>query len=259
LHVTALQLDIAWEDPAANRSKVERLLAGREACPGTLIALPEMFATGFSLRSELAEEVGGRIERFLADVAKRHAAHVVGGVLVRGADGRVRNQAVACGPAGQTIARYAKMHAFSFAGEHEVVTPGDEVCVFDCGGVRVAPFVCYDLRFPEVFRDAVRRGAEAFVVIANWPGVRHDHWTALLRARAIENQACVVGVNRCGADPKHAYAGGSVVFGPRGETLAEAGDAEALVEAEFDADDLRDYRTSFPALRDMREDGTHTT
>jgi predicted amidohydrolase len=253
LQVFGLQLDIVWEDPAANRAKVEGLLAGRTIPAGSLLVLPEMFATGFSLRAELAEDEVGPSERFTAELATRHASHVVGGLLVRGGDRRVRNEAVVYDPEGRLVARYAKMHAFSFAGEQDLVTPGAHVCVFGCAELCAAPFVCYDLRFPEVFREAVRCGAQLFVVIANWPAPRHGHWRTLLAARAIENQAFVVGVNRCGADPHHAYEGGSVILGPRGEVLAEAGRKESLLAAALDLDELRRYRDSFPALADMRE------
>jgi predicted amidohydrolase len=118
----------------------------------------------------------------------------------------------------------------------------------------VSPFICYDLRFPEAFRGAVRRGARAFVVIANWPAERHEHWDLLLRARAIENQAFVVGVNRCGSDPRHAYAGGSMIVDPQGGILARAGGEECVISADLDAASLMEYRERFPALGDMHGD-----
>jgi len=116
----------------------------------------------------------------------------------------------------------------------------------------VQPAVCYDLRFPELFRTPAARGAELICVIANWPAARESHWLALLKARAIENQAYVAAVNRCGRDPNVEYAGRSQIIGPRGEVLEDAGNGEAVIAAELDATLLRQYRGQFPALGDVR-------
>jgi omega-amidase len=118
----------------------------------------------------------------------------------------------------------------------------------------VAPFICYDLRFPEAFRVATRRGAQVLAVIANWPAAREGHWMTLLRARAIENQTFVIGVNRCGTDPNHTYSGRSQIIDPRGEILADAGSTEGLIHGRLDLQLLTAYRNEFPALRDMRDD-----
>ena len=119
----------------------------------------------------------------------------------------------------------------------------------------MAPLVCYDLRFPEAFRASVRKGADLFPVIASWPRARIAHWTALLRARAIENQAIVVGVNRCGADPKLDYPGKSAIFGPDGAVLAEAGETEGILAAEAEPAVVSAYRKELPFLGDLRDDG----
>jgi predicted amidohydrolase len=260
MQVIAVQLDIAWEDRQANFHKVRALLNRHTIRPGALIVLPEMFSTGFSMNADaVVEPSGGQAETFLSDLAVELDATVLGGVATPGPGGRGRNEAVAFGPTGQVIARYTKLHPFSFAGEMRHYAPGERLVTFRWGDFTVAPFICYDLRFPEAFRLAVCRGANLFAVIANWPRPRHDHWTALARARAIENQACVVAVNRCGSEPPgvspgNGYAGGSLVIGPRGETLAEADESECLLRAEPDAESLVEYRRQFPALKDMRED-----
>jgi len=116
----------------------------------------------------------------------------------------------------------------------------------------VAPFVCYDLRFPEIFRHAVKKGVQVYTVIANWPEPREAHWLALLKARAIENQAFVLGVNRVGRDPKNAYSGRSQILDPRGSVLADAGNAEGVFGVELDPAALLDYRKAFPAIQDMK-------
>ncbi|MEM7603581.1 MAG: nitrilase-related carbon-nitrogen hydrolase, partial [Verrucomicrobiota bacterium] len=111
--------------------------------------------------------------------------------------------------------------------------------------------ICYDLRFPELFRRATAGGAELIVVIASWPTVRMEHWLTLLKARAIENLAYVVGVNRCGSDPNVDYPGRSVVIDPFGEILADAGGEDGLVGVEIDLARVRDWRAEFPALKDL--------
>ena len=212
------QYDIAWEDPAANFDAVRGMAAGAGIARGDLVVLPEMYATGFSLNVETTADEEGAQASFLRELAVEHGATVVGGITVRGKE-KARNRALVFGPGGEALASYDKVHPFSFGREHEVFEGGDGVSLFEWGGLRVCPVVCYDLRFPELFRLGLDGGAEAFVVIANWPSARHEHWLTLLRARAIENQALVLGVNRCGADPFLEYAGGSLAVGGDGEEL----------------------------------------
>ena len=258
MEILGCQLDIAWEDKAANLAAAGSILAA-DVPAGALVVLPEMFSTGFSMNvAGIAEGPDGPGHAFLAETARRYQAYVIGGVVTRAADGKGRNEAVCYDPAGSEIARYAKLHPFGFAGETAHYAAGDEVVTFRVGGdpgqIVAAPLICYDLRFPEAFRLAVRRGAELFIVIANWPTARAEHWQTLLRARAIENQAVVVGVNRCGADPNNEYPGRSWIVGPRGEVLAEAGDTPCVLRASIDAGDLRSCRREFPALSDIRDD-----
>ena len=123
-------------------------------------------------------------------------------------------------------------------------------CVFEWHGTRIAPFVCYDLRFPELFRAALDDGAEMFVVIACWPAVRSEHWVRLLQARAIENLALVVGVNRCGSEPNLQFDGRSSAFDHLGKCLFEADGSEQVLTTRLDVDAMRKWREKFPALRD---------
>ncbi|HEX5446549.1 MAG TPA: nitrilase-related carbon-nitrogen hydrolase, partial [Pirellulales bacterium] len=162
--------------------------------------------------------------------------------------------AAAFGPTGALVARYAKLQPFTLADETKHYEAGGSVVTFPWQGFSVAPFVCYDLRFPELFRASVRRGAELMVVIANWPQSREAHWLALLRARAIENQSYVLGVNRAGDDPHLRYGGHSLLVDPRGETVIEAGSGPQVLSAEIERATLVDYRRDFPALGDMRSD-----
>ena len=253
MNVHAVQLDIVWEDKEANFRQVRKLLEAAPPSAGDLVVLPEFFATGFSMNvAGIAEDVCGKVETFLAELAAETGAFVLGGVAVRNGDGRGRNEAVAFDGGGALAARYCKLHPFSFGGEDAHYEAGGDLVTFEWGGHTVAPMICYDLRFPEAFRAAMDRGATVFPVIANWPLPRTAHWTALLRARAIENQAYVVGVNRCGIDPYLAYGGNSLIVDPMGNALAESGGEECVLRGAMDAAALGEYREKFPALRDRR-------
>jgi predicted amidohydrolase len=255
VQVVGVQLDIAWEDKAANYDRARQLVAEAEPAPGALIVLPEMFATGFSMDvARIAEEPDGPTARMLADLARATGAWVLGGLVTRGPEGKGRNEAHLFGPDATRAARYAKMHPFRYAGETDYYGPGDAVVTVPVGEMVLAPTVCYDLRFPELYRHAARQGADLLAIIANWPAARAAHWRTLAEARAVENQAYVVAVNRTGRDPHHAYAGGSLVLDPRGRALVESGPDEETVRAEVDADAVRAWREEFPALGDLRED-----
>jgi predicted amidohydrolase len=249
------QFDIAWEDKPANFERVRALFKDAKIEPGALIVLPEMFATGFSMNlANVLEPPKGPAHQFISQLARDTGDFVIGGIATAGADGRGRNEAVVVDPAGKEILRYCKLHPFSPGGEDRFYARGDNTYSFEWGGMRVAPLVCYDLRFPEIFRQETRRSAQLFVVIANWPIARDAHWQTLLRARAIENQAYVIGVNRAGNDPKFTYAGHSLIIDPRGETLAAAESGSQLIEAQVDVDSLLAYREQLPVLRDMHSE-----
>lgn len=254
MRVHACQLDIAWEDRDANHRRAREMIARARPSAGDMFVLPEMFASGFSMDvAKIADNPGGATQAFLADLARQHHIYIVAGIVTRGDDdGRGRNEASVIGPDGAEILRYHKIHPFSFGGETHCYSGGQRVVTFDWNGFAVAPFICYDLRFPEVFRHAAGSGANLFVVIANWPTARLHHWTTLLTARAIENQAYVVGVNRCGRDPNVEYPGHSMIVDPRGQTIARAEDGERVISASLDLEDLNAYRAKFPALRDRK-------
>jgi predicted amidohydrolase len=253
MNVVALQFDIAWENKAANFETVRQLLT--EAAPekNSLVALPEMFATGFSMNTALiAETYGGETEQFLSATAKQFGIYLVAGAAMRGRDGRVRNKALAFAPDGRLVAFYAKIRPFTPGGESEHYVAGEHPIAFQCGECNVSPFICYDLRFPELFRESVvAHRPELFVVIANWPEKRIAHWTRLLQARAIENQANVVAANRIGQDPYYHYTGHSLIIDFNGELIRDAGEKEGAIQARLDLETLRKYRQGLPFLQDM--------
>lgn len=243
-----MQWDIVWEDPRANFSRVRALLAEEPPESGTLVVLPEMLSTGFSMNAEKTEEPEGNspTRAFLTELAQQYGVTMLGGRVCEG-----KNEAIAVGSDGTVLCRYAKQRPFLPGGE--VYVAGDEPQVFSFGEARVSPLICYDLRFPELFREAARRWKpEVFVVIASWPEARIAHWTALLKARAIENQAFVLGVNRTGSDPTFAYPGRSTVFDFSGECLADAGSEPGVTTAMLDLFALREYRSRLPFLEDIQ-------
>ena len=250
MKVALLQTDIAWEDVEENHRRAERLLAEAAGGGARLAILPEMFSTGFSMDSQrIAQSPGGPSESFLREQAKSRNLWILASIPEAG-EPSPRNVALLVSPQG-TVTRYAKIHPFSFAGEHEHYGAGDRVVTAEVEGVRVTPFVCYDLRFPEGFRAAAA-DTDLFAVVANWPDERREHWRVLLRARAIENQAYVAGVNRVGDGGRLHYAGDSAGVSPLGETLAEGDDRERVLFFESDPAAVRKLRERFPALNDRR-------
>jgi len=188
VNVIALQLDIAWENKAANFDNVRRLLTAAAPEKDSLVVLPEMFATGFTMDAKaMAESYGGETEQFLANTAREFGVCIVAGAAMRGRDGRARNKALVFSPAGELLAFYAKMRPFTLGGESERYTAGERPITFRWSDWMISPFVCYDLRFPEIFREAAAaHQPHLFVVIACWPVKRIHHWVRLLQARAIQ-------------------------------------------------------------------------
>jgi predicted amidohydrolase len=251
----ACQLDIAWHDKSANHDRLRQLVSAAQPPPGSLIVAPEMFATGFSMQvAEVAETSSGPTHAFLAELASATRCHVLAGVVTLDAQARGRNEAALFDPDGKEVARYAKRHPFSLGGETKNFVAGGAIVTHQVGPFLLAPTICYDLRFPETYRQATLRGANLLVVIANWPEARIAHWRALLVARAIENQAYVVGVNRVGADPSLRYTGQSLIVDPLGRLLADAGDGQRTVAADLELEPLEAYRRYLPALADIRPD-----
>lgn len=251
-----VQLDIAWEDKAENYRRTADLLAGADLAAGDLVLLPEMFDTGFSFRLEVTADRDGSTLAFLRELARRHRVTLQGARSVVGGDGKGRNRASIVGPDGEVLAEYDKVHPFSFGKESEFFSGGDQVIVYpwrsEAGETLVCPGICYDLRFPELFRRGMLAGAEVLALGANWPALRAAHRLVLAQARAIENQGVMLCVNRAGADPHLAYGGASAAFGPKGEVLAQMGEGAGVQGVEVDLAGLRAWRATFPAWRDAR-------
>lgn len=250
MRVHLVQTDIAWHDAPTNCRRVVALLSNADVRPDDLVVLPEMFASGFTM-DLAASTAGDATVSWCSGLARERRCYLLAGLVRQTRDGKGRNLAVLFAPDGAESACYQKVHPF-FVNESDCYEPGHEVIVVPVNDWRLAPLVCYDLRFPELFRAASARGAELMVVIANWPIARVEHWLTLLRARAIENQAYVVGVNRVGRDPELLYPGRSVVVDPLGVVIADAGAEQRVLTASLDRTLLLEWRSRFPVLADRR-------
>lgn len=251
MHVAVVQLDILWESKSRNHQRVWELLSQCDIPEGSLIVLPEMFDTGFSMNLDnTAQSQARESEKVLQQLAAHYQSAVLGGVVGPVVNGKSSNLAVAFAPDGGELVRYQKQKPFSLIREGDNYPAGCETKMFQWQGVQVSPFVCYDLRFPELFRPAALGGAELLIVIACWPAVRSEHWVRLLQARAIENLAVTVGANRCGEEPGLKFDGRSCAFDHSGIELFQAGPGPQVLQTEIDVQALRRWRQKFPALQD---------
>lgn len=242
--VACCQFDMAWESVADNLRRAEVFVALTEA---DLVVLPEMFATGFGADPERAAQTAeGPVVEWMRKMSQRYGHVLAGSVIVRTERG-FANRLLFVRPDG-SVEWYDKRHLFSLGGEDERFVAGDSRRVVEWRGMRFLLTVCYDLRFPVWCRN--RGDYDAILCVASWPAARREVWRTLLRARAIENQAYVIGVNRTGSDPQCRYAGDSAIIDFRGDTLCEADDAEGIFAASLDRRALDRFRAKFPVWRD---------
>ena len=246
LSITLMQRELAWEQPADNRRQIEEAIAGLDRA-GDLVLLPEMFTTGFSMNALAnAEPPGGDTEQWLGQLARRHDCALSGSIAVRDGEG-VYNRMLFATPQG--VQYYDKRHLFRMAGEHKRYRAGRERVIVSWRGWRILLQVCYDLRFPVFSRN--RNDYDLALYVANWPAPRRQHWRQLLVARAIENLACVVGVNRIGSDANGLeYCGDSLAVAADGTLLKDMGNENGAARVVLDGAALQAYRESFPCQLD---------
>jgi predicted amidohydrolase len=268
VRIAAVQHDIVWEDRDANFERLAPQVARAVGAGAELVLLTETFSTGFSMTPGIGEPEAGPSARFLAGQAAEHGVWVagtcpeiadgtggVGGGITGGQGGGMKelpyNSFVLAGPDGTTH-RYRKLHPFTHAGEHERFRAGEKPVTVEVGGLRITPFICYDLRFADVFWKAAP-DTDVYLVPANWPSPRRLHWQTLLQARAIENQAYVVGCNRIGtAGDGTEHAGDSRIVSPMGELLATAAGVETVVLADVDPTEVAATRDRLRFIPDRR-------
>lgn len=242
------EYDTGWHDPSGSLDRAAAIIRKAKQDGADLVVLPEMCTTGFTMDpEEHAEGLDGPSIQRLASLAKESGIHVIAGVALR-SRGKFYNSSLLIDTDGGIAADYRKQRLFAYAAEHEFYTPGDVPVVVNVHGAEFGLFVCFDLRFPELFHEVASR-VDAIVIVANWPATRQSHWETLLRARAIENQAYVVGVNRIGTADGLSYAGGSFVIEPWGETIAHGAGAIGEIDPEV----VGEARKKFPLIEDKRE------
>jgi predicted amidohydrolase len=252
MKIYGIQLSSEWNQKEKNFKKVKTLLEKHKVIKNSLLVLPEMFATGFNLDppATMAEEPH-KTESFLSQLAKEKKCWIIGGMIKPEKNQKKgKNCSVLFSPEGERKLSYTKIHPIPMLGEDEVHVRGDKVKSVPIEFFQISTFICYDLRFPELFRSSLKQGTNLFVVIACWPKTRIQHWSVLLRARAIENQAYVVGLNRTGKDPGLEYGGHSMVIDPMGNILVEGGEEEGLIEAEIEKNTINEWRSEFSATND---------
>jgi len=251
MKIAAIQHDVVWESPYVNHEHLTPMVAQAAQDGADLVVLSEMYSTGFSMASEkIAEKSEGESETFLGEQAKINNLWVAASVPTKDREDELPvNRLLVKGPLGESY-NYDKVFPFTFAGEHENYRAGNKFVTIDLLGVRTSLFVCYDLRFADAFWD-LAPNTDLYLVVANWPATRSDHWKALLRSRAIENQAYVVGVNRVGEGDGLSYQGDSAIIGPLGEVLQEASSGgEEILIADIEPERVSEVRATFPFIND---------
>ena len=254
--VRVIQLEMTRQESGESRmQRVEQLLKAQKGAD--LILLPEMWKCGFHSAENYysyAEDTDGPTVQMLSAMAAELGAYIFGGSIITNEGDTYYNTSLMFDRKGRLIATYNKMHLFGFESiESRLLTAGEEVVCVDTDFGRVGLSTCYDMRFPEQYRRMVEMGAKILLVAADWPERRLEHWKLFNRTRALENQSFLISCNTASAEDRShpkPHAGHSMIVGPEGEVLAEAGDREEVLQYIIDTNDVRKYRSSFPALAD---------
>ncbi|OUU46557.1 MAG: hypothetical protein CBC16_00175 [Verrucomicrobia bacterium TMED56] len=253
MKIYGIQFSPVWENKPKNFQRIKDLLETTYIIPNSLLVLPETFSTGFSLNTDITSmNEPSTSLAFCRDLALKYKSWIMGGVILKEGD-NFYNRLILVSPIGDLCGHYDKIHLIPNLGENQVHTPGIGCSLFEVQDFRICPAICYDLRFPELFRKGIQMGANLFVVIACWPKVRIKHWKILLQARAIENQSYIIGINRIGSEPNNEYSGCSMIICPKGEILSECKEGEFILEAEIKISEIKSWRTEFPVLEHMKE------
>jgi omega-amidase len=244
------QFSPSWENKAENKIKINSLLANA-AERNDLLIFPEMSLTGFTMKSkDYSENLKGETFDFFASVAVKYNCFIIAGVIETSED-KLFNTALVINPKGELTASYRKIHPFSYSSENKYYDRGNEPVTLNINGWNTGLTICYDLRFPELYRLYGKQKAGLIINIANWPDTRIHHWKTLIKARAIENQCYIAAVNRTGNDPKLNYPGASCLIGPMGAEILMADDGEAVYSGIISSEHLNDIREKFPFLEDI--------
>jgi predicted amidohydrolase len=250
LKIGLVQYAPIWENKAESIERIKKLV--NKISDIDLLIFPEMTLTGFTMKSDhFSEEVEGASYHFFSLLAKEKKCAVMYGIIEKGIRKNF-NTLVHLNNQGKIITTYRKIHPFSYSKENIFYGKGKETIVGKVKGLKIGLSICYDLRFPELYRFYAKEKVHLIVDIANWPDTRIEHWRTLLKARAIENQCYVVGVNRVGDDLKLHYNGFSSLFDPMGKEIIAVENDEMIIESEIDKSYVNEVRKKLPFLKDMR-------
>ncbi len=255
LTVALGQIDLVLGDREANLATVRQLAARAEMAGAELLVLPELWGTGYMLEQAqaLSDPLGKGLFEEVAILAARHHLAIVGSLLERDGE-QVYNTATIYDAQGKRLQSYRKTHLIGLMHEDRYLGAGQQADVVATAWGTSACAICYDLRFPELFRRYALAGAAVMIIPAEWPTARIEHWRTLLRARAIENQAVVIACNRVGSDRANQFGGHSVVIDPWGNVLVEGDDQAGLLTATVDLETVAKARDFLPVFRDRRVD-----
>jgi predicted amidohydrolase len=256
LSIVLLQLDVIFGDPEANRQKVSEWFAKANLQPNELVLLPELWDTGYDLTRlpEIADQEGKTAQRFLSELAKKYQVFISGGSIARQTGEKVFNTTYIVDPTGEVRAQYDKVHLFRLMEEEKFLHAGKQLAQTTIADFLVAPFICYDLRFPEWFRKSAHQGTELLLLSAQWPTPRIEHWEKLVQARAIENQCFVAAVNRVGADSNNQFGGHSLVVDSLGNILIKLDDTETIGRVTINHQEVAKTRGQMPVFEYRRTD-----
>lgn len=255
LNVSLGQMDVALGQPEENLDKMRSMTAEAQRRGSELVIFPELWSSGYDLKRahRHATPIDEGVFAQTAAIAKEHSIHIIGSLLAT-TDQGYANTAVIFSPQGEPLAEYSKVHLFRLMEEPEYLVPGRRAPVFDLAWGKSALAICYDLRFPELFRKYALAGARIVFLTAEWPYPRLTHWQTLLRARAIENQFFMVACNRVGESGEWRFFGHSAIYDPSGELIVGADDEETLVTAIIDLDAADAVRQTIPVFEDRHEE-----
>ncbi len=250
MKIALVQYSPVWEDKEPNKNKILSMIENVEGVE--LFVFPEMTLTGFTMSSrEMSETIQGESFRFFSSIATKKKSNIFAGIIER-RNNRIYNTLIHIKPDGTLVKLYRKVHPFSYSFENKHYNAGTKPAITKIKKWKIGLTICYDLRFPELFRKYGKKKTHLIVTIANWPDTRIEHWRTLLKARAIENQCYVAGVNRVGEDPKLNYIGFSSVFDPMGNEIVSVENEEKVVLVEIDKNIVNEVREKFPFLDDIK-------
>ncbi len=250
MKIGLVQYNPAWENKEENKRKILNLVS-INLVDVSLLIFPEMTLTGFTMKSsEFGENLDGDSFQFFAELSKNKNVHCLVGVIEK-ENSNYFNSLIHINNKGDLVTKYQKVHPFSFGSEDKNYSKGKKIGTTQIEDFKIGLSICYDLRFPELYRLYAKERVDVLVSIANWPDTRIEHWRTLLKARAIENQSYMIGVNRVGKDPKLNYVGYSGVYDPMGKELVSVKDEERVIVENIEKKKVCETRDNLPFLNDI--------